>query len=147
MSERSPVRGNAYVNSIVIVLVLSRGNHVGTHVEAHVLGAIVWVGRLTRVLRALVHHAHRVVNGLVLLAIRMHPTAVQTLVHDLALVGELSRIWGLARHHLLLTILHILKFDIKQGRTYLDLLVWANLGGMRHSLSLILLLRGGQLLV
>ena len=147
MSKRSPIWGNAYVNSIVIVLVLSRGNHVRTHVETHVLSAIVWVGWLTRVLIALVHHAHRVVNGLVLLGIRVHATAIQTLVHDLSLVGKLSRIRSLAGHHLLLTILHILKFDIKGERTYLYLLVRPNLRRVRHSLPLILLLRGSQLLV
>ena len=99
-----------------------------THVQTDMLGAIVWIRRLTRVIVALVHHSHRIVDGLMLLAVRMHATTIQTFMHDLSLVRELSRVWSLACHHLLLSILHILKYiNFKLAVTYLDLLVRSNL--------------------
>ena len=92
------------------------------------LGAIVWIRRLTRMIVALVHHTHRIIDGLMLLAVRMHATAIQTFVHDFSLVRELSRVWSLTRHHLLLAILHILKYiNFKLAVTYLDLLIRCNL--------------------
>ena len=99
-----------------------------THVQTDMLGAIVWIRRLTRMIIALVYHSHRIVDGLMLLAVRMHATTIQTFMHDLTLVRELSRVWSLACHHLLLSILHILKYiNFKLAVTYLDLLVRSNL--------------------
>lgn len=99
-----------------------------THVQTDMLGAIVWIRRLTRMIIALVYHSHRIVDGLMLLAVRMHATTIQTFMHDLSLVRELSRVWSLACHHLLLSILHILKYiNFKLAVTYLDLLIRCNL--------------------
>ena len=109
MSKWSSIRWNAYVNSIVIVLVLSWRNHMSTHIKTDVLRTVVWIcWRLTRMIIALVHYSHRVVYRLMLFAVGVHPTTVQTFVHNLSLMCKLSRIWSLTRHHLLLSILHIL---------------------------------------
>ena len=125
MSEWTSFRRHSNVKWVVFVcILLSRRNHVCTHVKTHVLIATVGVGWLALMIITLIHEAHRIIYGCMRFAIWMNSTAIQTLMHDFTLMCEFSGIRLLSTNHLWLPIFHILLWITMKWKWILTWICW-----------------------